>query len=215
MFSWSSRRSVALCVLMLLASVFAVPVMAAPAVPPELAQVQQRVARPALLRADFVQEKQVAGFRNPLRSQGQFVLAQQRGVIWRTLKPFASDVVLTRDRILSRQADGSVQVEVDGRQQPALRAINAMMFALMSGDVQAMSTSFQVRAELLPDNAWRLHLTPRSPMLAKAFASLQLEGDRYVRKVEIEEANHDRTRLSFDNFRLAPPLDAAEEKSLD
>jgi outer membrane lipoprotein-sorting protein len=190
-------------------------VSAAPAVPPELAQVQQRVARPALLRADFVQEKQVAGFRNPLRSQGQFVLAQERGVIWRTLKPFPSDVVLTRDRILSRQADGSVQVEVDGRQQPALRAINAMMFALMSGDVQAMSASFQVRAELLPDNGWRLHLTPRSAMLAKAFASLQLEGDKYVRKVEIEEANHDRTRLSFDNFRLAPPLAADEEHSLE
>ncbi len=191
----------------------ALPVFAAPA--PELAQVQQRVARPALLRADFVQEKQVAGFRNPLRSQGQFVLAQERGVIWRTLKPFPSDVVLTRDRILSRQADGSVQVEVDGRQQPAMRAINAMMFALMSGDVQAMSASFEVRAELLPDNGWRLHLTPRSPMLAKAFASLQLEGDKYVRKVEIEEANHDRTRLTFDNFRLAPPLDADEEHSLD
>jgi len=195
----------------------AAPARAAPAaaVAPELAQVQQRVARPALLRADFTQEKQVAGFRNPLRSQGQFVLAQQRGVIWRTLKPFPSEVVLTRDRILSRQADGSIQVEVDGRQQPAMRAINAMMFALMSGDVQAMSASFEVRAELLPDNGWRLHLTPRSAMLAKAFASLELEGDRYVRKVEIEEANHDRTQLSFDNFRLAPPLDAGEEHSLD
>lgn len=193
----------------------ALPALAAPPVSPELAQVQQRVARPPLLRADFTQEKQVAGFRNPLRSQGQFVLAQDRGVIWRTLKPFPSDVVLTRERILSRQADGSVKVEVDGRQQPALRAINAMMFALMSGDVQAMSASFEVRAELLPDNGWRLHLTPRSAMLAKAFASLQLEGDRYVRQVEIEEANHDRTRLSFDNFRLAPPLDAEEERSLD
>ncbi|HVJ37541.1 MAG TPA: outer membrane lipoprotein carrier protein LolA [Stenotrophomonas sp.] len=188
---------------------------AAAQVPADLAQVQQRVARPALLRADFTQEKQVAGFRNPLRSQGQFVLAQQRGVIWRTLKPFPSEVVLTRDRILSRQADGSIQVEVDGRQQPAMRAINAMMFALMSGDVQAMSASFEIRTELLPDNAWRLHLTPRSAMLAKAFASLELEGDRYVRQVEIEEANHDRTRLSFDNFRLAPPLDAGEEHSLD
>ncbi|MDG2525339.1 outer membrane lipoprotein carrier protein LolA [Stenotrophomonas sp. HITSZ_GD] len=198
-----------------LALVPAWPALAAPAVPPELAQVQQRVARPALLRADFVQEKQVAGFRNPLRSQGQFVLAQDRGVIWRTLKPFPSDVVLTRDRILSRQADGSVQVEVDGRQQPALRAINAMMFALMSGDVQAMSSSFEVRAELLPGNGWRLHLTPRSAMLAKAFASLQLEGDQYVRKVEIEEANHDRTRLSFDNFRQAPPLAADEARSLE
>jgi len=203
--------------LIALALPLAVPAKAAPATPvaPELAQVQQRVARPALLRADFTQEKQVAGFRNPLRSQGQFVLAQQRGVIWRTLKPFPSEVVLTRDRILSRQADGSIQVEVDGRQQPAMRAINAMMFALMSGDVQAMSASFEVRAELLPDNGWRLHLTPRSAMLAKAFASLELEGDRYVRKVEIEEANHDRTQLSFDNFRLAPPLDAGEEHSLD
>ncbi|PAL02656.1 outer membrane lipoprotein carrier protein LolA, partial [Staphylococcus hominis] len=62
------------------------PVLAAPAASVDL--VKQRVAKVNVLRGEFSQDKQVSGFKNPLRSQGRFVLAQDRGVIWTTLKPF-------------------------------------------------------------------------------------------------------------------------------
>ena len=78
--------------------------------------ITQAVARPDVLRGQFTQQKQVSGFKNPLRSQGQFVVARQHGVIWTTLKPFPSEVVITADRILSRQRDGSTRVELDARQ---------------------------------------------------------------------------------------------------
>src|SRR5690606_19819152 len=101
--------------------------------------IAREVARPAVLRGEFAQEKQVSGFRNPLRSQGRFVVARGRGVIWSTLRPFPAEMVVTADRILSRQRDGSTRVELDAREQPALRSVNAVLFALMSGDVQALS----------------------------------------------------------------------------
>jgi hypothetical protein len=55
---------------------------------PAIDAITQAVARPDVLRGQFSQEKQVSGFRNPLRSQGRFVVARQHGVIWTTLKPF-------------------------------------------------------------------------------------------------------------------------------
>lgn len=177
----------------------------------ELDAIRQRVAQVEVLRGEFSQEKQMAGFNNPLRSQGSFLLARERGVVWTTLKPFPSEMVLTGDRILSRQRDGSRRIELDGRQQPALRSVNAMMFALMSGDVQALSASFQVEAELLPGDGWRLRLTPRPGMLAKAFTALRLSGDRYVREVEIEEANQDRTTIRFSALSETPAQLSAEE----
>ncbi|MCX2918639.1 outer membrane lipoprotein carrier protein LolA [Stenotrophomonas rhizophila] len=194
-----------LCVLVMLAMV--APAFAAT----DVEVVKQRVAKVDVLRGEFTQEKQVAGFKNPLRSQGRFVLAQDHGVVWTTLKPFPSEVVVTRDRILSRQSDGSSRVELDGRQQPAMRSVNAIMFALMSGDAQALSAQFTVKVEVLPGNAWRMQLTPRSAMLGKVFAQLTLSGDRYVREVQINEANQDVTRIHFAGMSDTPAALSADE----
>lgn len=194
-----------LCVLVMLAVV--APALAAT----DVEAVKQRVAKVDVLRGEFAQEKQVAGFKNPLRSQGRFVLAQDHGVIWTTLKPFPSEVVVTRNRILSRQSDGSSRVELDGRQQPAMRSVNAIMFALMSGDAQALSAQFTVKVEVLPGNAWKMQLTPRSAMLGKVFAQLTLSGDRYVREVQINEANQDVTRIHFAGMSDTPATLSTDE----
>ncbi len=194
----------------LLSLLVAVPVLAAPAAA-DVDLVKQRVAKVGVLRGEFTQEKQVAGFNNPLRSQGRFVLAQDHGVIWTTLKPFPSEVVVTRDRILSRQRDGSSRVELDGRQQPAMRSVNAIMFALMSGDAQALSAQFTVKVEALPDKGWKMQLTPRSAVLGKVFSALTLSGDRYVRQVQIIEANQDVTRIHFAGLSETPAQLSADE----
>jgi hypothetical protein len=134
-----------------------------------------------------------------------------KGVVWTTLKPFPSQLILTRDRILTRQADGRSRVEVDARTQPALRSVNSMLFALMSGDVQVLTARFDTQPNLLPDNAWRLQLTPKPGPLAQAFTRITLEGDRYVRSVLIEERNGDRTQLRFTGLRDAPAQLSADE----
>lgn len=177
---------------------------------PAVESITRAMASPDVLRGQFTQEKQVSGFRNPLRSEGRFVVARQHGVIWTTLKPFPSEVVVTADRILSRQRDGSTRVELDARQQPAMRSVNAIMFALMSGDVQALSSQFTVSAQR-QGQGWTLRLTPKSAMLAKAFQSLTLQGDRYVRQVEIIEANQDRTRIQFSALAETPATLSSDE----
>ena len=185
-------------------SLVSVQVAGATATADPLAQVRTQVAQVPLLRGNFSQEKQVAGFRNPLRSNGRFVLAREKGVIWTTVAPFPSEIVITRDRIVSRQRDGSSRVEVDGRQQPGLRTVNAMMFALMSGDMKALTTTFDVKSEPAEGKAWRMTLSPRSRQLVQAFTSVRLAGDRYVREVELREANGDVTRLRFDGMTETP-----------
>ncbi|KPG68085.1 outer membrane lipoprotein carrier protein LolA [Stenotrophomonas maltophilia] len=172
--------------------------------------ITQAVARPDVLRGQFSQEKQVSGFKNPLRSQGRFVVARQHGVIWTTLKPFPSEVVVTADRILSRQQQRAQQHARNTGKHRAMRSVNAIMVALMSGDVQALSSQFNVAASR-EGQGWRLRLTPKSAMLAKAFESLTLQGDRYVRQVEIVEANKDRTQIQFSALSEAPATLNADE----
>lgn len=175
-----------------------------------LAQVRAQVAQVSALRGEFTQEKQVAGFKNPLRSNGRFLLARGKGVVWTTTAPFPSEIVITQDRILSRQRDGSRRVEVDGKQQPGLRSVNAMMFALMSGDMKALTSTFEVKEEPA-GQGWKMTLVPRSRQLAQAFTSVRLAGDRYVREVELREANGDLTRLRFSGMSEAPTTLSRDE----
>ena len=176
-----------------------------------LAQLQQRIAQVPVLRGEFVQEKQLQGFKHPLVSKGKLLVASAHGVVWVTQTPFPSELVLTRDRILTRQADGRSRVEVDARTQPALRSVNAMLFALMSGDVQALTARFNSQPVLLPAGSWRLLLTPKPGALAQAFLQITLKGDRYVRTVLIEERNGDRTRLQFSGLSETPAQLSSDE----
>ncbi len=197
-----------------LVSAFALALMAGgivnPASADPLAEVRSQVAQVPLLRGEFSQEKRVAGFRNPLRSNGRFLLVRDKGVVWSTTAPFPSETVITQDRILSRQRDGSRRVEVDGRQQPGLRSVNAMMFALMSGDMKALTSTFEVKAEPVA-RGWKMTLVPRSRQVAQAFTSVRLSGDRYVREVELREANGDLTRLRFSGMSESPATLSRDE----
>lgn len=177
----------------------------------DLNLVRQRIAQVPVLRGEFEQDKRISGFKNPLRSQGSFLLARDKGVLWATAKPFPSEVALTRDRILSRQRDGSTRTEMDARKQPALRSVNLMMFALMSGDVEALSSRFDIQVQAQAKDAWRITLRPKPGALARSFESIVLDGDRYVRQVDIAEANGDRTQLKFLNLRETPASLSADE----
>ena len=48
-----------------------------------------------VLRGHFVQERHLKGFNAPLRTEGSFVLAPGKGLIWRAEKPFAVTTVIT------------------------------------------------------------------------------------------------------------------------
>lgn len=159
--------------------------------------IRERLARPDVLRGEFTQHKQLAGFRNPLRSSGSFVLARERGIVWRTLAPFPSTTVVTADRILSRLPDGSSRVELDAREQPALGAVNALLFALFAGDVAVLSERFDTTPATPDDTRWTLGLVPKPGSLRDIFVRIELEGDAYVRNVRIEERGGDVTEIIF------------------
>lgn len=177
--------------------------------------VRARLAKPAVLRGEFVQEKQLHGFRNPLKSSGDFLLLRDRGIAWNTRAPFASSTRLTRSKLLATMPDGSTRVLIDAGASPGMAAVNALLMALVAGDLDALSTRFAMKETLRADGGWSLALQPRDAALKQAFASIMLEGDRYVRGVEIVEPGGDRTRIRFAGLREAPPATRAEAAQLD
>lgn len=191
------------------------PARAAEPVPAIAATVRQRMVDAPVLRGEFEQRKTVKGFKNPLVSRGDFLVARERGVLWRTREPFASTLAVTRDRLLSRQADGTVVTRLSARDEPGLRAINEMLFALMAADLQALGARFRIDGELLPKDGWRLVLVPRDAALAQWVVRIELEGDRFLRSVRMSEAQGDQSLIQFSQQTTAATLTREEETGFE
>lgn len=183
---------------------------AAQPVPPLVRDIRQRLANDPVLRGAFEQRKSVKGFRNPLVSRGEFVVARQRGVLWRTLEPFASSLVVTRDRVLARQADGSVTRRLQADEEPAVRTVSETLFALMAADLALLAERFQIEGELGKEG-WHLMLLPRDAALARWLQRVELEGDRFLRAVRLQEASGDQTHIRLSRHAAAAALTPDEE----
>ncbi len=178
--------------------------------------VKQRLSDTPVLRGEFEQEKSLQGFRHPLLSKGDFLLARKRGVVWNTRSPFASSIVLTRERLSTRQADGSRRDLLAKGDSPAVRTANALLMALLGGNVSALSQQFVLKETLLPEGAWTLELVPKPGGLQKVFRRIELQGNRQVRRVQLEEVSGDRTTIRFLNLRETPGvLDPREARQFD
>jgi hypothetical protein len=178
-------------------------------------QVLQRLESPAVLQGEFEQSRSLKGFRNPLVSRGEFVLARAKGIVWDTRQPFASTLVITRDKLLARRADGTIATQLDAAREPALRLINELMFALLGGDLQVLARQFRIEGELRGDSGWKLVLTPTDALLKAQFESISLEGDKQVKLVRIAERNGDITQIRFQALRASPELAAEAAKRFE
>jgi hypothetical protein len=177
-------------------------------------QVRARLVDAPLVRGQFEQKKTVAGFKKPLVSKGDFLLARGQGVLWNTRTPFASTLTLTRKSLSAEQGPGGAAYHLDSAKEPALAAMNELLFALLAGDVASLRQRFKVEGTLVGATGWRLELTPTDAGLARIFKSIHLEGDEYVRQVRMEETRGDSSVILFGQLARTPPPDATEAKRL-
>ena len=175
--------------------------------------IRQRLLQPDVLRGEFAQRKQVAGFSKPLQSSGTFLVARQHGVLWLTQRPFSSALRLTRDQILATQG-GVETFRLDAAQQPAVSAINSLLFSLLNGDISALTEHFIVTGNMV-GTSWQLELTPRQPVLARIMRQVHLQGGAHVQQIAISESNGDHTEIAFSRQTSDTPLSAAEVASFE
>ncbi len=177
-----------------------------------LAQVRQQVQDAAVVKGEFTQLKTIQGFKRPLKSSGDFVVAQGKGIAWQVRQPFASTLIVKPDSLQSRAADGSVAMQMRAQDEPVLRTINAMLFAVMAADLTQLSQYFEVSGQVQA-SGWKLHLVPRDAMLAQWLQAVDLSGQQFVQEVQLLEARGDRSQIFIRNQSAAQSL-RAEDASL-
>lgn len=181
-------------------------------------EVRARLGTPEVIRGQFEQKKFISALGRPLISSGDFIIARERGVLWRTQKPFAQTLRFSRQEIVQMQG-GELRLRLTAEREPAVRAINQVLFALFAGDLGVLEKSFTISGKLdhapgKPDQ-WRAILHPSSNSLAQLFQEIRIDGTSHVQRVEILETNGDRADIRFDRVQKQSSLGAEEARQLE
>ena len=190
----------------MLCLLFAVPAQASDDV---VAAVKAQLEQPEVLRGNFAQSKKIDGFSKPLLSSGDFIVSRERGVLWRTAKPFPSVLKLTRDEIVASQGN-AVTFRLSADSEPSVRIINGLMISLLNGDVAALDKQFTISGTTTA-GAWSLDLKPKQAAFAKLIRAIALKGDAHGREIAIDEANGDNTQIRFSDQISVPEMLSADE----
>lgn len=193
------------CIAML-CLLFAMPAQASDDV---VAVVKAQLEQATVLRGNFEQSKRIEGFSKPLLSSGDFIVSRERGVLWRTTKPFPSVLKLTRDEIVASQGD-TVTFRLSADSEPSVRIINGLMFSLLNGDVAALGKQFTISGTTVAEQ-WALDLKPQQAAFAKLIRAIALKGDAHVSVIDIDEANGDHTQIRFSEQVSTPATLNADE----
>ena len=169
---------------------------AAPArAPAPLDAATRQLSAAPLLSGKFVQEKTIAGLRKPLVSRGDFLVARDQGVIWRTQKPFLAAVSVTPKGIWAlRETEG--EIRRDPIHQGNLGVAMDMIQKVLAGDPASLKQAFAVLEKGEPGN-WTIDLKPLDPVVARVITGIRLTGAKHVDRVEYAETNGDKTRIDF------------------
>jgi hypothetical protein len=149
------------------------------------------------LRGRFVQARSLKGIASTLKSDGTFVLAPGRGLIWRIEDPIQTITVITPAGV--RQIIGGSEVQrIDAAKIPFIAHFYDMLNGALMGDWTAMRHDFAVQTTR-DRAAWRTLLTPLRPNdpIAGMFASIVITGGKMVDGVEISRTNGDSERIAF------------------
>jgi len=168
-----------------------------------LTQITARLVKTPITQGHFRQEKHLKILRKPLISTGAFTYHQSKGVIWKTLTPVISVLLVNRSRLLTAQGEQAV---------PA--AFGEIFNALLGGDLKRLSEGFVISvADQQP--VWRIELTPKDQLLKKIINSMVLSGDNELRSLDIHEAGGNVARIELSQISHPDQLSPEQEADFE
>jgi hypothetical protein len=177
-----------------------------------MARIQETIAKPDMLCGQFEQKKTLVGMKKPLLSSGRFCVAQDKGIVWHATKPFDSTIRITKNEIV-QQYQGDTTMRMSTEKEPAIQTINRIIFSLIAGDFSPLETYFNV-APAMTKNNWQVQLSARDAGLRKAIDKVSVAGDQYVKNIQIEEGNGDKTQIVFSAILTGEAAAATREAAM-
>jgi hypothetical protein len=165
------------------------------------------------LHGRFIQTRRLTGLAAPLTSDGSFVLAPDRGLIWRLEHPVQTTTVITPAGV--RQIiNGSEVQHIEAAKAPFIARFYAMLSGALAGDLTPLRRDFAIQTTG-DRHSWSTVLTPLRPddPVAGMVAAIVITGGKMVDDVSIRRSNGDSEQLTFLQ-QMVSPLSNDDERLL-
>lgn len=150
-----------------------------------LNRITAQISQKTITQGSFQQEKQLKFLRKPLLSSGTFTYDQHKGVIWKTISPIPSLLLVNDEHLLTAQGE-----------QALPPAFGRVFKAVLGGELNRLVEDFEILGKERK-TSWQLQLTPKDELLKKVIKAIMLSGDSELQLLELQEANTNLTRIQF------------------
>jgi hypothetical protein len=162
---------------------------------------------------NFTQVKTIRTRNRSLKSSGTFIFSLD-GIMWKTLKPFASSLVVGMTSVIQTTPDGKKTV-IDASNNQIFTSISTTLSAVFSGDTEKLYKSFDVVFTSL-DDRWAAVLTPKDKTITAVMKMLTLGGKTTADGAEFDtiimnESGGDSITYTFSDQKYPKELSADEK----
>lgn len=171
-----------------------------------LSDLSRQLSEPAVIKGPFIQEKHLRALPQPLVSKGRFVLARDHGLLWLLQTPLKQDYRLDAQGIARRDPAGWQRLP--GKSAGAEQ--NRLFFAVLQGDSSGLERDFELSLQGDAQH-WQLRLIPRSLLLKQVFKQIDIDGGRFVERIQLLETQGDSTVLRMPSSNSASLNDAERQ----
>lgn len=176
-----------------------------------LDELQQRFTEQPVVRAHFEQTRTIKEMPQPLRSQGEMLIARETGLLWDQTAPFPMQLMLDDSRMV-QMINGQPPQTITADNNPQMFQFNHLLRALFQADRKVLEQNFRIDFKDLGNDSWTLKLTPIATPLDKIFASIDLSGKTYLNTIQLNDKQGDRTDITLSNQRITPTTLTDDER---
>ena len=168
-----------------------------------LDDLQQRFTEQPVIRAHFDQTRTIKDLPQPLRSQGQMLIARDQGLLWDQTSPFPMQLLLD-DKRMVQVINGQPTQIITAENNPQMFQFNHLLRALFQADRKVLEQNFRVEFADKGEGRWTLRLTPTTTPLDKIFNTIDLAGQTYLESIQLNDKQGDRTDIALTQHQLTP-----------
>ncbi|MBA8265364.1 outer membrane lipoprotein carrier protein LolA [Escherichia fergusonii] len=168
-----------------------------------LDDLQQRFTEQSVIRAHFDQTRTIKDLPQPLRSQGQMLIARDLGLLWDQTSPFPMQLLLD-DKRMVQVINGQPPQIITAENNPQMFQFNHLLRALFQADRKVLEQNFRVEFADKGEGRWTLRLTPTTTPLDKIFNTIDLAGQTYLESIQLNDKQGDRTDIALTQHQLTP-----------
>jgi hypothetical protein len=121
----------------------------------------------------FLQVKTIDAAKRSLKSTGTFIFSLE-GIVWKTVKPFSSTLIVGRASVVQITPDGTKSV-IDASNNQIFTSISTTLSSIFSGNTEIIYKNFTIDFTS-ESGRWNAILTPKDKTVTAVMKSLSLGG---------------------------------------